>query len=515
MLSSAIIIFREVFEIVLIVGIVLAATKNIPNRMKAVYAGFAGGLLGSALVAIFTGTISDFAEGLGQEYFNAGVLFTAAGFIGWTLLWMKKHAKEMKAHFAKIGHDVAIGRVPMITLSAVIALAIVREGSEIALFSYGMLATGQSVSSLLTGAAIGLTGGATIGILLYMGLIKLSPRVFLQATSGLLMLLVAGMMSQGVGFLSAAGMFENLSRTVWDSSWLLSEKGIIGESLHALIGYTARPSAIQLMTYIATLLTLVTLMRIGNSDKPSEQRATPTAAAITLALAGLIALPQTAQAGKSVTSPYVSMGETEIESKTEYKIDNDSNINGAWEQSVSAGYGITDFWYTELGIEAEKDGISGSDPEFSYLEWENKFQLTEHGEYFIDAGVKTEIKYNLSGDADKAKIKGLFAKDVGKFSHTTNLGIERQFGEDRNNDTVASLSWSTVYRYAPDFEPGFEYYGDFGALDDGSSFSEENHRLGPVGYGKIGEIGYDVGVLFGLSKAAPDGTIKVNLEYEF
>jgi len=266
MLSSAIVVFREVFEIVLIVGIVIAATKGVPGRNRAIYTGFGLGLLGSLIVAYFTGQIADMAEGMGQEYFNAGILFTAAIFIGWTLLWMKKHGREMKAKFQKIGQDVMDGNAPFFTLSLVIGLAILREGSEIALFTYGMLATGQSVSSIVTGSLIGMIGGGVVGILLYMGLIKLSMQLFFRVTGILLMVLVAGMMSQGIGYLSAAGAFESLSFTVWDSSWLLSESGVIGESLSALAGYTARPTAIQLMVYAGTLIGLATLMKWAAGD---------------------------------------------------------------------------------------------------------------------------------------------------------------------------------------------------------------------------------------------------------
>jgi len=261
MLSSAIVVFREVFEIVLIVGIVLAATKGVPGRNKAIFAGFGLGLFGSLIVAFFTGQIANMAEGMGQEYFNAGILFTAAIFIGWTLLWMKKHGCEMKGKFEKIGRDVMNGNTPFFALSLVIGLAILREGSEVALFTYGMLAAGQSVSAVIIGSMIGVVGGSVVGIGLYMGLIKLSMKVFFQVTGALLMVLVAGMMSQGIGYLSAAGAFESLSFTVWDSSWLLSESSVIGESLSALAGYTARPTAIQLMVYAGTLIGLVISMK--------------------------------------------------------------------------------------------------------------------------------------------------------------------------------------------------------------------------------------------------------------
>lgn len=281
MLSTAIIIFREVFEIVLILGIVLAATREMAGRGRWIGLGLAGGIGGAALVAVFTDAISMFAEGLGQEIFNAMILFTAALFIGWTVLWMQQHAREMKQHFMEVGAQIAAGKASGYALSVVIALALLREGSEIVLFSYGMLASGQSIMALLSGAAIGMAGGVTVGLLLYFGLIKLSTRYFFRITSWLLILLVAGMISQGIGFLIAAGYFESLSRIVWDSSWLLSENSVIGQSLHALAGYTARPAVIQLIVYIATLAGFMFLLRHSTGKQPKLN--TPAVAVTSLA----------------------------------------------------------------------------------------------------------------------------------------------------------------------------------------------------------------------------------------
>lgn len=267
MLSSALVVFREVFEIVLIVGIVMAATQGIPHRKKSIYLGFGGGILGSALVAIFTSRISEFADGMGQEYFNALILFTASAFIGWTLIWMKRHAREMRAHFTKVGQDVASGRLPFFSISFVIALAILREGAEIALFSYGMLATGQSPASLAAGFTIGMSGGILVGVLLYFGLLKISTRAFFQITSWLLVFVVSGMMAQGIGFLTSAGLFESLSFTVWDSSWLLEDGTLTSDGLKALVGYTAQPSAIQLIVYALTLFSLFFFLRFSGNPK--------------------------------------------------------------------------------------------------------------------------------------------------------------------------------------------------------------------------------------------------------
>lgn len=267
MFSSALIFFREVFEIVLIVGIILAATRNLPGRSKWIYLGFGGGLAGSALVAFFTDSISNFADGVGQEIFNAAILFVAALFIGWTVIWMKRHAREMKAHFTRVGQAVAEGNIPAYSLSLVIALAILREGSEMVLFSYGMLAGGQTtIASLATGAFIGLSGGLMVGLLFYYGLLKISPRYFMQITSWMLVLLVAGMMSQGMGMLVAAGYFESLSATAWNSSWLLADDNILGESLGVLVGYTARPVQAQVAIYLVTLAVLYSIIKLAESQ---------------------------------------------------------------------------------------------------------------------------------------------------------------------------------------------------------------------------------------------------------
>lgn len=262
MLGSAIVVFREVFEIVLIVGIVLAATQNMPHRFKAIAIGMIAGLAGAGLLALFTDKVSEMAEGVGQEYFNAGVLFTAALFISWTLLWMKKHSRNMKQKFEQLGKTVTEGDAPFLVLSAVIGLAILREGSEIVLFTYGMLASGQSAMSILGGATLGMIGGLVVGGLFYFGLIRLSMKLFFQVTSGLLILLVAGMMSQAFGFLVAAGDFENLSQTMWDSSALLTEDSIIGQTLGVMIGYTSRPVTIQVIAFALTVISLLAALKM-------------------------------------------------------------------------------------------------------------------------------------------------------------------------------------------------------------------------------------------------------------
>ncbi len=516
MFSSALVVFREVFEIVLIVGIILAATRDMKDRTLAIGLGFGGGLAGSALVALFMERISALAEGVGQEIFNAMVLFTAALFIGWTVLWMKRHAREMKSHFSNVGKAVNEGRLPYFSLSLVIMLALLREGSEIVLFTYGMLAAGQSAASLLSGFALGIVGGGLLGVLIYKGLLKISMRYFFTVTSWLLVLLVAGMISQGLGFLVAAGKFGGLSHTVWDSSWLLDDQGIVGLSLRALLGYTARPTEVQLIAYALTLLSFVVLMNFPGAAKLRRAVSGPQGSVAAIILFGLVSLtPGHAHAGKKVYTPYVVQGELEVEMKSEVAIDDDSDVSGEQEHEFAIGYGVNDFWKTELEIEFEKSGEHGSDFESEALEWENIIQLTQPGEYWLDAGLYGAYEQNLQSGPNEFKAKLLLAKDIGKTSHALNISFTKEVGYDAEG-LEGGFAWSSRYRFKPWLEPGVEWYSEFGELKDTGAFDEQQHSAGPVVYGVLGKnFKYDIGYLVGLSDESPDGDIKANLEYEW
>jgi len=255
MLSVAVILFREALEIALILGVVLAATRGMLGRNRWVVLGVLAGVSGAALVALFTNKISQAAEGVGQELLNSVVLFAAAVFIGWTILWMGKHGREMRTNFNKMGAAISTGEKTFISLSVIIALAILREGSEIVLFSYSMLIAGKiTIFGLLMGGVIGMGTGLLVGILLYVGLLKISPKYFFRVTFWMLIILVAGMVAQAFGYLNAAGYLSNYSNIVWDSGAILSDEGLLGKTLHVLLGYTAQPSIIQLVAYVSTLL---------------------------------------------------------------------------------------------------------------------------------------------------------------------------------------------------------------------------------------------------------------------
>ena len=275
MLSALLIVFREVIEAGLIVGIVLAATKGVPGRDFAVSMGVLAGVLGACLVAAFAGGLASLFQGSGQELFNASILILAVMMLTWHNVWMASHGREMARELKAAGHDVVTGKRTLAALGVVVGVAVLREGSEVVLFLYGIAAQGGvSNAGLLAGGALGLAAGAAVSALMYLGLLTIPAGRLFQVTSGLITLLAAGMAGQAVLFLQNGGYINAWTGTVWDTSWLLKEDSIPGRLLHTLVGYVQAPDGAQVAAYLATIAGILLLMRMTGRPQ-AARRAQP------------------------------------------------------------------------------------------------------------------------------------------------------------------------------------------------------------------------------------------------
>jgi len=263
MLAALIIVFREVIEAGMIVGIVAAVTKGVRGHGTWIAGGVLAGVLGSMIVAAFLGTIASAFAGSGNELFNASILGIAVVMLAWHNIWMARHGREMVVDLKQRGQAVAKGRATLWGLAIVIAVALLREGSEVVLFLFGVtVSDGGSPLALLAGGLGGLVLGVLVSALTYAGLVKIPPRFLFGATSALIAFLAAGMAAQAISFLEQGGIVNVLSGTVWNSSAILSDHSIAGRVLHTLIGYSDRPSQLQVLGYLATLATIFGLMRM-------------------------------------------------------------------------------------------------------------------------------------------------------------------------------------------------------------------------------------------------------------
>ncbi|MGH8213681.1 MAG: FTR1 family iron permease [Rhodanobacteraceae bacterium] len=273
MLGVALLVFREVLEAALIVSIVAAATRGVARRGAYIGGGIALGVLGAILVALCAGAIAEAVNGSGQELFNACVLFAAVLMIAWHVIWMSSHARELVQHMQSIGGAVKAGSSSLTMLFAVVALAVLREGSEIVLFLYGMAAGGAGVGGLVTGIPLGMVGGVAVGFALYFGLLRIPLRYFFTATNWMLVLLAAGLASTAARFLVQANWLPALGTQIWNSDWLLSNGSVIGQALHILIGYDAHPAGIQMIFWLVVVVALVIGMALTKRKPPSREPA--------------------------------------------------------------------------------------------------------------------------------------------------------------------------------------------------------------------------------------------------
>jgi len=283
MLAALVIVFREAIEAGLIVGIVLAATKGVARRGRYVAFGILAGALGACLLAAFAGQLSHLFAGTGQDLFNATVLLTAVLMLAWHNVWMSSHGRAIAAEMKSVGAAVASGERTLMALAIVVGVAVLREGSEVVLFLYGIASQGgASGASMLTGGLLGLGAGAALSALMYFGLLAIPTGRLFAVTAALITLLAAGMAAQAVQFLQNAGHLQYLMNPVWDTSWLLPQEGedilgIIGRMLHTLIGYNDQPNGLQLIAYATTVVTIGVLMQLVGGRSRSRIGAARTA----------------------------------------------------------------------------------------------------------------------------------------------------------------------------------------------------------------------------------------------
>ncbi len=264
MFATLVIVFREVFEAGLAIGIVAAALGHAPKALSYIWGGVLAGVLASIIVAIFAGQIANYFGGFGQELLTATILILAVLMLAWHTLWMARHGRQMAQELKSLGQQAASGARPMFAVATVVATSVLREGAEVVLFLYGAAASsGASALQSLAGGLIGVGLGGLVSYVTYKGIVRIPMRWVFSVTTGLITLLAAGMAAQAAHFLQAAGAAQILENEVWDWSNILPEKGLLGTFLKALMGYSDRPTMLMLVAFFATLATFYVASRMA------------------------------------------------------------------------------------------------------------------------------------------------------------------------------------------------------------------------------------------------------------
>jgi high-affinity iron transporter len=275
MLATLILVFREVMEAGLIVGIVLAAARGVAGRGQWVGAGVAGGVIGSGVVALFAGAISSAFAGSGQELLNAAILGLAVLMLAWHNIWMTSHGRELARDMKAVGVAVMEGARPMTALAVVVGVAVLREGSELVLFLYGVAASGgTSQTAMLIGSALGLAAGIGLTAATYAGLTAIPAHRLFAVTGGIITLVAAGLAAQVVGYLQQAGWLTSWTTPLWDTSGVLSQsESTLGRALHTIVGYMDQPNGAEILAYLVVAGAMIGARRWVDGRSPIRKQA--------------------------------------------------------------------------------------------------------------------------------------------------------------------------------------------------------------------------------------------------
>ena len=256
MFATAIIVFRETLEAALFVGIMAAATRGLAGRGRWLTAGVLAGGAGALALAAGAQYISALAEGVGQDLVNAGILTVALAMLTWHCVWVSNQGAQAAADARALGTTFKQGQRAPWALMIVVALSVLREGAETVLFVTGY-ASGSRVTGTLLGALAGVLSGSATGALIYLGLSRIPVQRMFAVTNLLILLLAASIASQLARALSQAGLTSAWGQPVWDTSSLLRIDSPIGTLAHALVGYEAQPTGLQLAFYALALVVIV------------------------------------------------------------------------------------------------------------------------------------------------------------------------------------------------------------------------------------------------------------------
>jgi high-affinity iron transporter len=279
MLSAFVIMFREMLEMSMVLGVLFVVTRPVPSARRWIYIGGVIGLAGASFVAAFMHEMENSLQGTGELWFNAIVMAVAAAMIGWTVVWMSRHGRELSMRMQSVGQAVSVGELPQTALMMVALAAVLREGSEAVFFMWGAaMAVPHDGLAMTAGGAMGGITAVALGYGMYKGLLRVPVNHILRAAGWLLILLAAGMAGKSAGLLVDIGVLPALADPLWNTSNLLPADGNIGQFLSVMVGYNDVPSGMQVGVFAASLATMFGMYRhyakpARVSNRQDEERA--------------------------------------------------------------------------------------------------------------------------------------------------------------------------------------------------------------------------------------------------
>jgi len=255
------VVWRETFEALLVVGILLTwSLREGPSAQKTavgwIAAGVASGILFAAALALIMSRASALLDGDAEEILQMIMASLASVLMLRMVFWMRRMEQGDSGGL----RNEALGHVRAgnwLGLACLAALAVAREGAETVIFLYGMLSAseGWQTGIVVVSGAVGLVLAVGTFWAFRTGAAMASKKVLSRISQALLIILGSGLAMTVIDKSISLGILTPLTAPLWDLSWLLDDGRGAGAFLAGLAGYRARPELLPLLGIGAYWLT--------------------------------------------------------------------------------------------------------------------------------------------------------------------------------------------------------------------------------------------------------------------
>ena len=269
-MAEFIIVFREVLEASLVVGIIYLLIEK--TDQKKYFSQLWYGVFASILASIAVGYLviqakNSLGNNSTQALFEAVFLYLTAFLIWYVIFWLSKNVSDKKV---LEGQALNAMELSSWGIFFVVFFAILREGFETAIFLI------SSFSITGTFSYLGFFSGAVLAILIGYLIVAQGRKVDLKSvfkyTTLLLVFLSAGMIAYGTHeaeeYLVKSGQIEKSEiYRVWNvleptevtlgagkTSHILHDKGTIGVFLKGFFGYNSNPNIMEVILWFLALM---------------------------------------------------------------------------------------------------------------------------------------------------------------------------------------------------------------------------------------------------------------------
>lgn len=252
MLPAFILLLREGLEASLTISLMLAALRQLgqTHQARAVWTGVALAVIGSVIGGtIIYATVREYNNTTFQTVFETITYVVAVGVLTSMTFWMQRHSRTLKseimARASVAGSGFALGLLAFTMVG--------REGLEASVFALAFAF--QTTGALwLTGASLGVLAAVALSWAIYRLGYRLDFRLFFRWMGLLLLVFAAGLVADAVQNVQELGWITFGDAHLWNTGNLLAEDSMLGDLLHAFIGYAQSPTVLQVSLYLLYLL---------------------------------------------------------------------------------------------------------------------------------------------------------------------------------------------------------------------------------------------------------------------